>query len=408
MTGASSPRRVLVTGMGTVNAIADSTPAFAGALKQGRNGIGALRSISTEGLGCTIGGQIPDIAPRLEALEGWLQTADRFSQIAGLAAAEAMADAGLDPGEKLGSRAAVILGTGVGGHTSLEAAYHDMFWERKKRIRPTTLLRSMAVSGAALLSIEYGATGPCLTINTACAAGAHAIGLACQMIRDGHIDMAIAGGSEAPLTWGVLKAWDALRVLSPDACRPFSLNRNGLVLGEGTGVLVLEAEGRSETVAQHAKAEVLGVGMTADAHDLVNPALETIAQAMQDALDDARLGPRDVACLNAHGTGTRANDITETEAIRAVFGTAADDLSISATKSMHGHCLGATGAIEAIASILSIREQFAPPTINLDEPDPECDLDYTANAARECQVEFAMSNSFAFGGTNAVLVFGPG
>lgn len=406
MTAGSSSPRVLVTGIGTINAIADCADGFTEALKNGQCGIGPITSFSTEGIGCNIGAEIRDFEPHVDRLNKKFQSADRFSQLAGLAAAEAIADAGLDPDEKLGPRAAVILGTSVGGHASLEAAYRDAFWERKKRIRPTTLLRSMAISGASLLSIEYGVTGPCLTINTACAAGAHSIGLAYQMIQDGRIDIALVGGSEAPLTWGILKAWDALRVLSPDGCRPFSNARNGLVLGEGAGVLVLEAADRTESTKTRSRAEIVGFGMTADAQDLVNPSLDTIAKSMKDALDDGGLGPQDVVCINAHGTATRANDTTETQAIHAVFGPAAKQLSISSTKSMHGHCLGSTGAIEAIAAIQAINGQFVPPTIGLEEPDVECDLDYTANQARYRAIEFAMSNSFAFGGTNAVLIFG--
>ena len=407
MNVSSKARRVHVTGIGTVNAIADCAEAFYGALRHGECGIGPITNFSTEGIGCSIGAEITDLESHTEKLDEKLQNTDRFSQLACLAAADAVADAKLDPRERLGPRAAVILGTSVGGHASLEAAYKDTFWDRKKRIRPTTLLRSMAISGAGHLSIEYGTTGPCLTINTACAAGAHSIGLAYQMIQDGKIDIALAGGSEAPLTWGVLKAWDALRVLSPDGCRPFSKTRNGLVLGEGAGVLVLEAADRTETTKARSKAELVGFGMTADAQDLVNPSLDTIAKAMKDALDDGGLAPQDVGYINAHGTATRANDIIETQAIHAVFGSSAKQLSISSTKSMHGHCLGGTGAIEAIAAIQSIVGEFVPPTVGLDEPDIECDLDYTANEARRRSVEFAMSNSFAFGGTNAVLVFGP-
>ena len=226
------------------------------------------------------------------------------------------------------------------------------------------------------------------------------------MIRSGQIDTAIAGGSEAPLTWGHLKAWEAMRLLSPDGCRPFAKNRKGLVLGEGAGVFVLEAADQAESRGASSHAELLGFSMTADATDMINPSVDRIAATMEEALREAELEPGSIDHINAHGTGTHGNDIAETKAIRAVFGSAANGVSISSTKAMHGHCLGASGAIEAIAAIIAMKHQFVPPTIGLDDPDPECDLDYTANVARERDVGFAMSNSFAFGGMNAVLIFG--
>lgn len=392
--------------MGTVNAIAGSTREFEGALRRGDCGIRPIDAFSTEGLSGGIGAQGPAIDAQTTEMPQSVRSADRFSQYAGIAASEAVADARLDADFNLGHRAAVILGTGAGGQGSLEAGYRDIFYERKKRLHPLTVLRTMASSAAAQLSIEYGVTGPCFSVNTACAAGAHAIGLAAQMIRSGQIDTAIAGGSEAPLTWGHLKAWEAMRLLSPDGCRPFAKNRKGLVLGEGAGVLVLEAADQAESRGASSHAELLGFSMTADATDMINPSVDRIAATMEEALREAELEPGSIDHINAHGTGTHGNDIAETKAIRAVFGSAANGVSISSTKAMHGHCLGASGAIEAIAAIIAMKHQFVPPTIGLDEPDPECDLDYTANVARERDVGFAMSNSFAFGGMNAVLIFG--
>ncbi len=227
------------------------------------------------------------------------------------------------------------------------------------------------------------------------------------MIREGLCDVGIGGASEASLNWGTTRAWQAMRVLSPDGLFPFAKGRNGTVLGEGAGILVLEEYERAKERGATILAELVGYGMTSDAADMVNPSIEGASSAMQIALDDAGLAPGDIDYINAHGTATTVNDANETRAIRRVFGKAADDLSISSTKSMHGHCLGAGGGVEAVAAIMAMRDGIVPPTIGFDEPDPECDLDYTPNTARKRDVTYAMSNSFAFGGLNAVLVFGP-
>jgi nodulation protein E len=391
--------------MGTVNAVSTSCTEFADALRRGECGIRPIERFSTDGLNGHIAGEVPSLDSRVCALSRQFGNADRVSHFAALASAQAVADAGLGEKEAGGPRTAVIIGSGIGGLESLEAGYHDIFYERKKRLHPMTVLRTMGSSPAALLSIEYGATGPCLSLSTACAAGAHAIGVAFQLIRHGQVDLALAGGSEAPLTWGHLKAWEAMRMLSPDGCRPFSLDRRGLVLGEGAGVFVLEAMDHARARGAPARAELLGFAMNADANDMVNPSPRSIAASMIDALGDAGIDAGQVDYINAHGTATRGNDVAETTAIRSAFGTYAEGVSISSTKSMHGHCLGATGAIEAIAAVLAIRHGFVPPTLGLVQPDPECDLDYTPHRARSRDVTVAMSNSFAFGGMNAVLVF---
>ena len=242
---------------------------------------------------------------------------------------------------------------------------------------------------------------------SACSTATHAIGLVYQMIRSGLVDVGLAGAAEASLNWGATRAWQAMRVLSPDGLWPFSKNRNGTVLAEGAGILMLEDYEHAKNRGAPILAELMGFGMTADAADMVNPSIDGASTAMQIALDDARLAPSDIDYINAHGTATAVNDVNETRAIKRVFGDAANKLSISSTKSMHGHCLGAGGGIEAVAAVKSIGEKFVPPTVGLTEPDPECDLDYTPNKGRAREVNYAMSNSFAFGGLNAVLVFGP-
>lgn len=397
--------RVAVTGMGVVTPVGIGVPAFCEAIKAGKCGIGPITRFSHEGLATTIAAEVKDFDPALRLSPGSLQQADRYSQFAAAAAAEAVAMSGLSREELAATPGAAIIGTGIGGQTAQEENYRRIFGEGRTRVHPLTILRAIASSAPSHISITYGLTGPVFATVSACAAGAHAIGITANMIREGTVTHGLAGGTEATLTWGAVRAWDAMRVLSPTGCRPFAKNRDGLVLGEGAAVLVLERRDRAEARGAEILAEIRGFGMTADASDLVNPCAEGAARAMQAALDQAGLRPEAVGHVNAHGTGTTANDVTETRAIRSVFGKAAERLAISATKSMHGHGLGAGGAIEAVATILALRHGFAPPTINLDTPDPECDLDYTPHRARPLDTFCALSSSFAFGGLNAVLLF---
>jgi nodulation protein E len=255
------------------------------------------------------------------------------------------------------------------------------------------------------VSLEFGITGPAFTIATACSSSAHAIGQAFTMLRSGMADFALTGGSEAPFSFGLLKAWEAMRVVSPTICRPFSKDRNGMILGEGAAMLTLET--LDHALARGAKpiAEIVGFGMSADAHHITQPSAEGAAKAVRMALKDARISPEQVGYVNAHGTGTTVNDSTETRALKLAFGDYASKLAISSTKAMHGHTLGAAGAIESTAAILALAHNFIPPTINFSEPDPECDLDCVPNTARDASFEYAISNSFAFGGLNAVLAY---
>ena len=286
-------------------------------------------------------------------------------------------------------------------------SYKMLFKENKRATHPLTLLKAIGSSASAHVSIEYSIKGPTFGVVSACSTATHAIGLTYRMIREGLVDLGIAGAAEASLNWGATRAWQAMRVLSPDGLWPFAKKRNGTVLAEGAGILMLEEYEHAKARGAPILAELLGYGMTADAADMVNPSIDGASTAMQMALDDAALGASDIDYVNAHGTATAVNDINETRAIKRVFGTAANRLSISSTKSMHGHCLGAGGGIEAVAAIKALGEGFVPATVGLDEPDPECDLDYTPNVGKKREINYAMSNSFAFGGLNAVLVFGP-
>ncbi|MHA1517767.1 MAG: beta-ketoacyl-[acyl-carrier-protein] synthase family protein [Alphaproteobacteria bacterium] len=409
MTHSNGRRRVVVTGQGVVTPLGTGVDKFWAGMKSSACGIREVQSFDTNDLYITIAGEVPDFNPRERLQSRQLLLADKYSQYAGCAAQEAVAQSKLElplEGDE-GYRAACIIGSGVGGLTTLEFSYKMLFKENKRATHPLTLLKSIGSSASAHVSIEYGIKGPTFGVVSACSTATHSIGLVYRMIREGLIDMGIGGAAEASLNWGATRAWQAMRVLSPDGLWPFSKNRNGTVLAEGAGILVLEEYERAKARGAPILAELRGYGMTADAADMVNPSIDGASTAMQQALDDAELAPSDIDYVNAHGTATAVNDVNETRAIKHVFGSAANKLSISSTKSMHGHCLGAGGGIEAAAAIKAIEENYVPPTVGLDEPDPECDLDYTPNVGKERKINYAMSNSFAFGGLNAVLVFGP-
>jgi nodulation protein E len=325
---------------------------------------------------------------------------DRFSLLAVLAAGEAIRQSGLAIGGMDRSRIGAVVGTGICGWEAIEEGYRGLLSEGKSRLGVFTVPRVMPSAPAGQVSMAYGLRGPVFGVTSACASSNNAFAAALDQLRLGRADVMIAGGTEAPIVWGVLKAWDALRILSPETCRPFSADRQGLVLGEGAGMAVLEtaehAQGRGAAIL----AELAGAGLSSD---IVAPTVDGPAAAMQACLTDAGLTPEDVDYVNAHGTGTKVNDAIETQAIRRVFGACADRLSVSSTKSMHAHCLGASGALEMIACVMAVREGVVPPTANWREEDPECDLDVTPNVARERPVRAAISNAFAFGGHNAVI-----
>ncbi|MGI8725753.1 MAG: beta-ketoacyl-[acyl-carrier-protein] synthase family protein [Methyloceanibacter sp.] len=409
MTQNNGRRRVVVTGQGVVTPLGTGVEKFWAGLKAGECGIREVQSFDTQDLYITIAGEIPDFDPSERKLSKSLMLADKFSQYAGCAAKEAVAQSGMEMPLKgeAGYRTACIIGSGVGGLTTLEFSYKMLFKENKRATHPLTLLKAIGSSASAHVSIDYGITGPTFGVVSACSTATHSIGLTYRMIREGLVDRGLAGAAEASLNWGATRAWQAMRVLSPEGLWPFSKRRNGTVLAEGSGILMLEEYEQAKARGATIVAEVKGYGMTADAGDMVNPSIDGASTAMQMAIDDSGLSPSDIDYINAHGTATMVNDINETRAIKRVFGNAANKVSISSTKSMHGHCLGAGGAIEAVAAIKAIGDNFVPATLGLDEPDDECDLDYTANVGRKRDVNYAMSNSFAFGGLNAVLVFGP-
>ena len=392
-------RRVVVTGAGTVNALAHDLPGTWAALAEGRGGIGPLGFRDSDRLSIRIGAEVRDWRPNLDA--GKLPLYDRVTQYALVAGAEAVAMADLPP--DLGPRGGVILGTAAGGIQTWEDSYRAVFAEGKSRVSPLTVPRLMHNAPASHLSIRHGLTGPVLTVASACASANHAMGLAFQLVRTGSVDVMLTGGTEAMLCFGGVKAWEGLRVLAPDACRPFSQGRKGMVIGDGAGVLVFEAEEHARARGRPVLAEVAGFGMCADAGDIVAPDPTGAARAMELALADAGLAPGEIDYVNAHGTGTLANDRSEAAAIRQVFG--GDGPAVSSTKAMHGHAIGATGALEALACLLALTGGVMPPTLGFETRDPECDLNLVTGAARHAKVRASLSNAFAFGGLNAVLAF---
>lgn len=404
-------RRVVVTGMGVVTPIGQNVPDFWAGLQRGQSGVSAVGGFPLEDLKILIAAQIKDFEPKVRLKhfkrDKLVTLADRYSWFAAAAASEAMDMAGLQGPVANPYRAACIIGSGAGGLTTYETAYRDLFIHNKRATHPLTLLRIIGSSASAHVGIEYGIKGPTFATCSACSTATHAIGIARDYIRHGMVDIAIAGASESVINYGTMKAWQALHVLSPQGCFPFSKNRNGTVLGEGAGILVLESYEHAKARGATILAELSGYGMSSDAKDMVKPEVEGPREAMRLALADAGLAPEQIDYLNAHGTATADNDRNETRAIKEVFGDHAYKLAVSSTKSMHGHPLGAGGGIEAVATIKAMGESWVPPTMGLTEADPECDLDYVPNAGRAKTVTYAMSNSFAFGGLNAVLVFGP-
>jgi len=398
-------QRVAVTGIGVICALGRTTAEFGLALREGRPGIGPIESANCSNLRFRNGAEVPQYDHRPYFDDKRADFIDRFAQFAVIAAREATQDAGIEWTPPLRENAAIITGSCVGGQSTEDAGFHNVYKMGLNRVHPLTIPKTMANAGASHISMEFGITGPSYTISTACSSASHAIGQAFWMVRGGMAPVAIAGGSEAPFSFGILKAWEALRVVSPDTCRPFSKDRSGMVLGEGAAMLILEPLDAARARGARIHAEIVGFGMSADASHITQPSAEGAARAMRATLCDARITPEAVAYINAHGTGTQANDSTETAAIRAVFGPHAERLAVSSTKSMHGHALGAAGALEAAAAILALRDGFLPPTANFREPDPECDLDVVPNVSREADFQYSMSNSFAFGGLNAVLAF---
>src|SRR5262252_9568716 len=389
-------RRVVITGMGAICALGRNAAECAESLRAGRSGIGPIESADMSQIRFQNGAEVRGYSHTPYFEDRRADFIDRFAQFAVIAAREAVADAGVVWTPELRESAAIITGSCVGGQSTEDTGFHEVYKLGHNRVHPLTIPKTMANAGASHISMEFGITGPSYTISTACSSAGHAIGQAYWMVRSGATDLALTGGSEAPFSFGILKAWEAMRVVSPDTCRPFSKDRRGMILGEGSGMFVLEPLEAAQARGARIHAEIVGFGMSADACHITQPSSEGAARAMAAALRDARLAPEQIGYINAHGTATPANDPTETAAIRAIFGAHAEKLPVSSTKSMHGHTLGAAAALECLATVIALRDGVLPPTANYNEPDPDCDLDVIPNVARESQVQYALSNSFAF------------
>ncbi len=397
-------RRVVVTGLGAITSLGHNVKEFRESIFAGRSGIRPLTCAETSKLRFTNGAEVVGFQPEDHFDAKLLDQLDRFTQFGLVAAEEAVRSSGLEITPEVKPRVGVVTGAAIGGKYFEEQAYSGLF-ANTRRPHPLTIPRGMSNAAASQIAMRLGFTGPVLNVSTACASANHAIAQAVMMLRLNVADVILAGGCEAPLLPGHLKMWEGLRVVSSDTCRPFSKDRKGMILGEGGAMLLLEDLDHAKSRGAMILGEVAGFGMSADAHHLTQPSAAGAAQAIDAALRDANIQPAQVGYVNAHGTGTLINDSTETEALRIVFREHADQLAVSSTKSMHGHTLGAAGAIEAVATVLALKEGVLPPTANFTEPDPACDLDVIPNEARRAQVEYAISNSFAFGGLNAVLVF---
>jgi nodulation protein E len=396
-------RRVVITGAGTINALAHDVDGTYKAFREGRCGIGPLDIRDVDRLSVKIGAQVRGFDETRYFDRQQITLYDRFTQFAMIAARQAMQQSGLDIRDELADRAGVVLGNSGGGLRAQDENYRAVYEEGKNRVHPFIMPKLMSNAAASHVSMEWNLRGPSFTVSTACASSNHALGLAFQMIRSGLCDAMLTGGSKSMLCCGGIKAWEGLRVMSHDACRPFSANRNGMVQGEGAGIFVFEELEAAKARGAEILAEIIGFAMTSDATDIVLPSREGAARAIAGAIRDAGIDLTEVGYINAHGTWSAANDRTECAAVSEVFGAHAKNLMISSTKSMHGHLIGGTGAVELLACLMALREGVVPPTVGFEVPDPDCALDVVPNEAREARVEVALSNAFAFGGLNAVI-----
>ncbi len=396
-------KRVVITGAGTVNPLGLNVPDTLAAMRNGVCGIGPLDFRDVDRLSIKIGGQVHGFDGESQYNRQKIALYDRFTQFTLAAAAEAIRQSGLEFKGELSAKSGVVLGTAGGGVSTWDDNYRAVYAEGKNRVHPFVVPRLMNNAAASHVSMEHHLKGPSFTVSTACASSNHAMAQAFSMIRSGMAPAMVTGGSESMMCFGGVKAWEGLRVMSRDACRPFSANRNGMVQGEGAGIFVFEEYDHARARGADILCEVSGFAMSSDASDIVMPSKAGAARAIKGALDDARINPEEVGYINAHGTGTAANDKTECAAVADVFGTHADRLMISSTKSMHGHLIGGTGAVELLACIMALREGVIAPTIGYEEPGPDCALDVVPNVARDARVTVALSNAFAFGGMNAVL-----
>lgn len=403
-------RRVVITGMGVLASTGKDVKSHFQNLCQARSGIRRIAQFDPSPLSVQIAAEVPDYSAEDYFPAKRLDLLDRFTQFALLAGAEAFKASGIQISDEEHPRFGVVLGSGMGGASTFDSGYYNLYAKQATRLHPFTIPKIMHNAATSQLCIEYGAQGPALTTATACSSSGHAIGEAFHLIKYGMADLMLAGGSDAPITYGMMRSWESVRVLASGngdlsrACRPFSADREGLVMGEGAGILVLEELEHARKRGARVLAEIAGYGLSSDASHITQPSVEGPARAIRMALEEAGANLEDVDYINAHGTGTRLNDATETRVVKEVFKEHARRLAISSTKSMHGHAMGATGAIELVATVKALEEGIIPPTANYTQPDPECDLDYVPNQAREKKIRVAISNSFAFGGLNAVLL----
>lgn len=396
-------RRVVITGQGTINALGGDVATTLDAMAAGVCGIKALDILDVNRLMIQIGAQVQDFDPAAYFPKQKLSLYDRFTQFALIAAMEAMSQSGLEITDALSEQSGVILGTAGGGLQTQDDNFRAVYQQGKSRVHPFVVPRLMHSAAASHLSMVHGLRGPSYSVSTACASSNHAMGQAFHLIRGGGAKVVLTGGSESMLSFGGVKAWEGLRVMSKDGCRPFCATRNGMVQGEGAAVFVFEDFEHARARGAEILAEVAGFAMNSDASDIVMPNQDGAVRAMRGVLRDAQMDLSDVGYINAHGTGTMVNDRVETAAIRSVFGATADNLMVSSTKSMHGHLIGGAGAVELLACIAALRDGLIAPTINYTSPDPTCDLDLVANTARQKKIIATLSNAFAFGGLNAVI-----
>ncbi len=402
-------RRVVITGFGVVSPLGSTPDAVWEKVSTATSGVGPLTRLKLNSGRAHVAGEVRDYTPEQHFQPKDLELLDRFAQFAIVAGRAAVADAGFELTNENAGRTGVSMGSAYGGAESYDSSYRLLYAGKARRMHPLTIPRLMHNAATSHVSMYLGAKGPALSVSTACASSSHAIGEAFRTIKAEAADVMLAGGSDAPLTLGVFKCWEAMRVLAGGgsdaraACRPFSADREGLVISEGSVVLVLEEYEHARRRNARIYAEIVGYGSTADSGHITQPTVEGPARAMQLAMQEGGIHPHQVDYINAHGTGTKMNDVTETRAIHEVFGEHAAHLAVSSSKSMHGHLMGASGALELLITVLAIQNSVVPPTANYRERDPDCDLDYTPNKSRERIVRAALSNSFAFGGLNAVL-----
>lgn len=405
-------RRVVVTGLGVISPLGNDPETLFSRLMEGESGIREVITEGPNGPSSNVAGAAA-FNPELYFPAGQkTDHIDRVGLFAMAASGMAVRDSGIAFTDELRERSGVSFGTGMGSAATLEETFAQLLLRDPDRVKPLTVLKVMNNAPGAHVAIQHSLGGPDLTYSCACSSSSVSIGEAFRQIQYGTADVMIAGGAEAALTFGFFKAWNAMHILAvadredPSAsCRPFSRNRTGLVLGEGAAMVVLEERGRAIARGARIYAELAGYGSNNDYRHLTKPSVEGQAKAMQLALSDAGVAPEDVGYINAHGTATVLNDVTETRAIRSVFGDGASRIPVSSTKSMHGHLLGGAGALEFVISLLAMSHNAVPPTANLAVPDPDCDLDYVPGRGRSGQdIRCVMSNSFAFGGTNAVLI----